>query len=68
MHRGPSVACCAVFGGRANVVQAPPLDPLFENATSGTETWSGRLTSSTTGTLTLTVTGMGVSGFSPADR
>lgn len=53
------------FGGKAGVVQAPPLDPLFENATSGTETWSGRFTSSTTGTLTLKVTGMGVSGFAP---
>ena len=55
------------FRGTANVVQAAPLDPLFENATSGTETWSGRFTSSTAGTLTLKVTGMGVSGYNPAD-
>jgi hypothetical protein len=53
------------FGGTSRVVQPPPLDPLFENGTSGTETWSGRFTSSTTGTLTLRVTGMGVSGFAP---
>jgi hypothetical protein len=42
------------FGGRSSVIQAPMLDPLFENALGGTETWSGRFTSSSAGTLTLT--------------